>query len=545
MRYLLNISIGPVQDFIAAARRTADLKSGSEILGEMAMKGAEVLKLHGMLIFPAEIEQNAPNKLLVWLNENEDPVQIITEVRGAINSVLNSYLAKTEAFLKEHEYTYVEQTRAQEQLKSFLEFYAAWEPLDDKTRYAEARRIVEGRLAGRKALRNFDAWKGSEGVPKSPLDPARETVIYSNKGGIVPEATNRRPLWLKRTETLDALSLMKRTEGVQRTTERRVPSTGKLAVRSLLKDQPELKENEAWKTLLEWDANTKAAIDIGDFFFRQNEKETEALLGAERFAQLPEMRRAALRAAGLSQCPPYFAILAADGDKMGEAIGALTTPEEHRQFSLKLSGFAKEAEKIVNSEHFGGYSVYTGGDDVLALLPVPTAIACATKLAEEFSKAMKPATLSVGVAIVHYREPLQVSIERTREAEKDAKDSGRNALAVHLHTRGGAPVRFAQGWDTEIAQNWETWTDRFRTKLTRGVPYELRDLAKEMIGPENFETISIESKTLRAEADRVFQRKTKGAIAKTPDWVEKPEDLLRFAEFLQIARFIAKPESDR
>ncbi len=53
MTHLLSISIGPVQDFIAAARRTADLYAGSQILQELSKEAARYLhsndaKLRGM-----------------------------------------------------------------------------------------------------------------------------------------------------------------------------------------------------------------------------------------------------------------------------------------------------------------------------------------------------------------------------------------------------------------------------------------------------------------------------------------------------------------
>ncbi len=54
MKYLLTIALGPVQEFIAAARRTADLKAGSQLLVETARKVAAHLEAQGAeLIFPA------------------------------------------------------------------------------------------------------------------------------------------------------------------------------------------------------------------------------------------------------------------------------------------------------------------------------------------------------------------------------------------------------------------------------------------------------------------------------------------------------------
>lgn len=54
-KYLMTIALGPVQEFIAAARRTADLTAGSKLLVELARHLAThlVQHHHADLIFPA------------------------------------------------------------------------------------------------------------------------------------------------------------------------------------------------------------------------------------------------------------------------------------------------------------------------------------------------------------------------------------------------------------------------------------------------------------------------------------------------------------
>ena len=54
MTYLVAIAIGPVQDFIAAARRCRDLWYGSWLLSEISKAAALELQERGAnLIFPA------------------------------------------------------------------------------------------------------------------------------------------------------------------------------------------------------------------------------------------------------------------------------------------------------------------------------------------------------------------------------------------------------------------------------------------------------------------------------------------------------------
>jgi len=56
MEHLLAIALGPVQEFIATARRTRDLYAGSRLLSEAAARAAKALAREvgaKNLIFPA------------------------------------------------------------------------------------------------------------------------------------------------------------------------------------------------------------------------------------------------------------------------------------------------------------------------------------------------------------------------------------------------------------------------------------------------------------------------------------------------------------
>ena len=65
-----------------------------------------------------------------------------------------------------------------------------------------------------------------------------------------------------------------------------------------------------------------------------------------------------------------------------------------------------------------------------------------------------PITLSVGVAIGHFMENLEDLREYGQDAEKHAKkpdgDGVKNALAVHLHKRGGGPIRVRGKWTDNL-----------------------------------------------------------------------------------------------
>ncbi|RDI95593.1 type III-B CRISPR-associated protein Cas10/Cmr2 [Meiothermus sp. QL-1] len=482
MSYLVSIALGPVQDFIAAARRTADLYAGSQILQELSKCAAQFLASKGaQLIFPADKDADGANKILAQVEG--DPKRLAEETKRAVQKRLLELWDETIGKLPAKYQNLIDQARTKEQLGNFLEFYAAWVPLPSVEAYKEARLQVERLLAGRKALRDFAPTRQEdEGVPKSPLDPSRAAVIdprnWADASIPLPDGSYR-PLRIKPTEYLDAISLLKRCYGVLRS--QTVVDTRTMARRSW---RPEAMPEERW---------------------------------GEEEDHIPEPQ-------------PYFAILVADGDRMGELIGRQEDPEAHRRLSKTLDGFAQAARKIVLQHH--GFMVYSGGDDVLAFLPVNRAVACAQALSEDFRRRVG-GTLSAGVAIVHYREPLSISLENAREAEKAAKNGGRNALAVALHTRGGAPITVVQPWD---GLTWDELLEAYKTRaITRGLAHELRDLVQEWQD-------DMRADYLYQEALRILNRKeARGLKIPFPkeDTPAYRKALLGFVDQLIIARFLS------
>jgi CRISPR-associated protein Cmr2 len=546
MRYLLTLSIGPVQDFIAAARRTADLQAGSQLLQQLAMHLAQHIQgKGGTLIFPASAEQPGPNKVVATI-ETDDPAAFAQQLREvAVQWLWQQWQSARERMpnvpLDEH--------LAEEQIKQFLEFYAAWVPLNGD--YAQARHQAERLLAGRKALRDFRQVPCRPGRPKSPLDPSRDTVLKLDAGLRIPEQAQQEPLFLKRTEYLDAVSMLKRLKG-----EKGVPSTSYMAAQAVLP----IADQQAVTELKRIADNAPGAVDIGDLMFptrvQEEVEEGEPRLSRylkEHQADIDQLRRRILDSLSprLSECPSYYAILAADGDRMGQLISAQRDMDSHRRLSAALAEVAEEMKKVVNQHH--GYTVYAGGDDLLAFLPVNRILSCACQLAAAFRKAMEPfrgdsseaGTLSIGVAIVHRMEMLQQALEWAREAEKQAKNL-RDAIAIALHTRGGVPLTAVTAFkDDPYLDGWRQWLKAFRAGLTRGFPYELQYLAREV------ENASLSSESLRAEAMRIFDRKTgregsaavkqfRPAYQQRIDTIGNTDELRAFAEQLIVARFLSE-----
>jgi CRISPR-associated protein Cmr2 len=537
-KYLMTIALGPVQEFIAAARRTADLTAGSELLVGLAAHLAEHLP-NADLIFPASTEIGAPNKLLFTVQG--EPHKVAADAKEQAHAYLRQ---QWDACLQQLGAVKgcIDEELANWQLKNFLEFYAAWVPLNGD--YAAARRRLEQLLAGRKALRDFKQPYVRPRHPKSPLDPSMDSVFKTEAHGdgfSAPADAQQHPkLRLKPRETLDAISLIKRVLGGSG-----VPSTREMgfrAVEKVLSDEA----RGAYRALQKW--QDKLGIDdLSDLYYQEQferwlreQRQEGREIAPEEEAEI--RRNASLLQGALSkaripiEAPAYYAILVADGDKMGAAIDALTSVNDHRNFSQQVAQFAQNAERIVRA--YDGHLVYCGGDDVLALLPANRALACARKLHEAFVSCMQPVmpaeqppSLSAGIAIVHVMDNLQVALGWARETEQYAKQT-RNAVAVARHPRSGGMNRARTRWDN--FDEWDYWIRAFRAGLADTLPYELRALARD------YQAIDVPPDILRKEAARVLERKQKPQQdTAIPDWVQSADDLHALTEMMLIARFLS------
>lgn len=174
-------------------------------------------------------------------------------------------------------------------------------------------------------------------------------------------------------------------------------------------------------------------------------------------------------------------------DRFAELLDTrrLVSPSYHLQFSECLSNFALYCARPI-VEAFHGRLIYAGGDDVVAMLPADTALACAQALRTAFQgrdvmglhdnrlfsspvpgfltssdhldRHSRPipfpvpgpkADCSVGVAIAHFKSPLQDVVREAQRAEKRAKgELERSAVAVTLMKRSGEIIRWGSKWES-------------------------------------------------------------------------------------------------
>jgi len=544
MSHLLAIAVGPVQEFIAAARRTRDLWFGSYLLSEISRAVAKSVEADGgQLIFPASFDaENVANVILAELPSGE-PEHVATKAKQAAEDCWKRYADEAWGTASE----VIRQDIWDDQVNDVIEFYAAW--VASSGNYKEDRGKLMRLLAGRKNCRDFIPAKGRVGVPKSSLDGQRESVL---KPPTEWAQRFRARLRIREGEQLDVVGLVKRVaEG-----NRPYPSVSRIAA------DPWIRGNQQ-----RLDPVRIACEQLGTQVIRRLNLEEER--GHPHFAAFPyegtavytsrhhelieeteatvdELRGLRESLARLTQPEPYLAVLIADGDRMGAAIANLNDRDKNRAISKALASFAVEARKIVNDHN--GVLVYAGGDDVLAFLPVDKCLGCARELREKFVECLKkevPAdtpTLSVGIAIGHFMENLEDLLDYGRAAEKAAKKvEGKDALAVHLHKRGGAPIKIAKRWETDpetrLLELAEVMNDgTIPTKL----PYELRTMSKLY---ESWDENVAEA--IKQDLARVIAKKSSKGVDTVKTAMKRfttdmdSKKLLALAEEMLVARQIA------
>lgn len=171
--------------------------------------------------------------------------------------------------------------------------------------------------------------------------------------------------------------------------------------------------------------------------------------------------------------PPtaFYALLLADGDRLGRLVEKLHGPDggpDRPDVSKALAEFTREVPEIV--QQHDGVAVYAGGDDVLAMLAVPRALACAAALSECYRSSFNGysgATLSAAVVFTHVRLPLAEALAKAHRLLDDvAKDeNGRDSLAAGVLKPGGPYCQWTTTWEREAPDGGSTPAVKLVEKL--------------------------------------------------------------------------------
>lgn len=447
MPYLIKFQIGPVQDFIAAARSTRDLWSGSYLLSWLVAAGIKALPRKGdELIFPAREGQ----PLLEPLDLNHKDVLIpnlpnifIAEVVGEASAVAQAVAkAIDDEWKKIAESVWAQATALGIPTNKKTAFDTSvnrhlsisWQATPMKGDYAEAYRNNGWHLDAVRQSRDFAAWGGGEwktGAEKDSLTGKEEAVCggrTQDGKDFSSRVSERFKHLFKHNDHLGAISLIKRVWHL-----------------TYLKDKQKLPTASH-----EFNIRSIPAI-------------------AARTAEHDDARSTDESSGG----DKYIAAIAFDGDSIGAWVNGDKSPADtdlrkhHADFSGSLSDFALGkvraiVEGTADDQRAGkwkGQLIYAGGDDVVCLVPADAALEVAAALRKAFrdctddtpSTESKP-DASAGIAIGHIHAPLQDLIREAQEAEKRAKNIvGRPAFSITLMKRSGEISHWGGKWDSGAA----------------------------------------------------------------------------------------------
>ncbi len=587
-KWLLEITFGPVQGFIAAARRSRDLWAGSRMLSEVARGAAKALRESGELIYPADAAVDAvtdtgnlSNTLLAIVDAADEHAlrQFVAGVqqagRAALTKVANEEVDEWRRALAPNP---LRDDLWTMQVSNAIDSYAAWVRFDDPANYLRAHRALKQALTERKNTRDFAPHAAAEdgfdlGIPKSSLDGINESVLPKHRG--------RAQRWpgLGEGEQLDALGCIKRSFGLQET----FTALPRLAADPWLERLDDATADalcSAYAPLVKHEFATHCRGNRG--CYEKLPFDAGLLFGGALEQAIAEARRErddaaekALRHLGdvLREIPsrpnPYVALLVADGDRMGKFLEHARTHEQHTAVSKAIAAFSNAVPDIARDHR--GHAIYHGGEDLMVAYPLKSAVAGARALSKAFAEYMQPMidallptaddrsdglpTLRAGLAICHLAEPMGFIRRAAEDAEKLAKgDAGSaqqgDALGICLHLRAGQRVQARYGFSNTAAENdfdrFKVWQDAYAGKqrtLSARVAFDIRDVGHELLrllrGMPGDDTIAQSQAIARNSFERILARAERSGGGTEID--EKLRTALRARLATYLQRYDGEP----
>lgn len=185
------------------------------------------------------------------------------------------------------------------------------------------------------------------------------------------------------------------------------------------------------------------------------------------------------------RCSPYYALVAFDGDKMGEWFSTpdkfkTTLKEAQQALGESLVVFAHRLQQQVDD--CGARLVYAGGDDGFVIAPLDSLFPLLRGIHENWKESVsalsgivthKPPTLSLHASVVHAKTPLQPALARMQALLKETKRNGdRNAFSILTDVRAGVAALFTAKWDElphlcRAVMAASTWKPSDRGAFTR------------------------------------------------------------------------------
>ncbi len=504
-----HFTLGPVQSFVAQARRTRDFWAGSFILSWLsAVAMREVEAQGGEVIFPAVDKKfsgwlcgegqgkeeprqgSVPNCFKAKVGTEFKPEQVVEAVHHAWRALANEVYVSDLRLLQFPNKVKTEEIWKR-QIESFWDI--TWGIDSDCSGNAVMKQRKSWRTympppePGVKCMM-MDGWQELSGVESPNPEDLKEfwgSVRKEPKGMKSDLDANSKG---EACEWLSAIAFVKRRfvrhfenvnvempsgwklKGWELPAS--VPSVTYMAAVHWLKKVLNGHDDESYKRFYEatthlveehpeWDSNIDCIDKIrckkkwksidGNLFFPtllENRNLYPNQTQAQAVIKALSTLRKEKEAGAIS---PFYAVLMMDGDSLGKQMRQVGLQQE---ITDGLGRFTKEVPEIIKRNN--GFLIYAGGDDVLAILPLEDALNCAAELRDyyqlQFVKSKATMTLSGAIEYVHIKVPLSKVLHDVHTLLDDiAKEAtGRDALAIRVWKPGGVPVQWSQPWHVVV-----------------------------------------------------------------------------------------------
>ncbi|WFE68511.1 type III-B CRISPR-associated protein Cas10/Cmr2 [Thiomicrospira sp. R3] len=483
-----HFTIGPVQGFVAQARRTRDFWAGSFILSWLAGCAMVATRNQGGEIqFPAPDEDfiNAikngqsgptqgtlPNRFKALVDAEFNPQHVIQQMNQAwltlAEKVYQADIAD-KANPKTREIW-------QRQVEGFFEVSWVMTEADDNRPLLDMRKNWRHHFPHTESGHKCSLMEGWQELSGIEGFYASDNKKRKNFWQAIQSKIGTRDLI--ENEALCALSFIKRRfayhfEQVKlvgfngwKLEPRNVPSVALLAAMPVLKSiqpSPELEKfKQAWSEAGGQKGETKSLpkalrtkTDLGldgiAWFSNTYENPTSYGLNKEKIPTAKQALTALYQSQNLKEPSPFYAILMMDGDSLGKQM---SDPSKQPLITAGLNKFTSGVKEVVDQHD--GFLIYAGGDDVLAILTLETALDCAVALRQSYIDSFlnltghEQLTTSISAAIIyaHIKTPLSKILHDSHHVlDEAAKDqAGRDALAVQVVKQSGKHLLWAQPW---------------------------------------------------------------------------------------------------
>lgn len=513
--YVAVFTIGPVQSFIASARKTEDLWSGSYLLSYIIEKVMEKIEedKRATLIFP-QIEQTQliekasdvaayPNRITFTYEGGKTKIAtLLKELENTAKQTLQELGQKAVVRSFNEEQSKNILPNATNQLNSFLEIYWSAKPYDQFSFY-DAKTEAEKEIGALKYTKQFE-----------------QDTTYGLTCTVCNERTALLDVPIEETDKIGTIRRKYRT----------------------LWNNPHRKNEYLCSVCL-----TKREMR------RMMQDENEVLNTFKPFHSTLDIGQEKLS---------YFAILQMDGDNMGTYFSG-NDPNKYSDVSKRLAYFSKvRVPEVI--ERYNGMLVYSGGDDVLAFLPVNDALEAAYTLRQEFANEKvlgKDATISGGLIIAHKKHPLHFLLREVRELEEKAKSYRyeikgnvyeKDAIAICVKTRGGETSTSVVPWHVQDIKTMEILTvlkNCFESELSKRFIYQFNETFSPLVIDDQ---TYIDAKLVKTEFTRIMNRSilkkhiplsfTIEKIDALFSLYERQRSILHFMQLLKMLTFLYRQE---